>query len=126
MKKRVHDASENDRKCDGFTDSVAVHLRVSDRGREKGARATSVSSDLLHEKHAQLEKTKQNRMAVYHLTKKKKAEEIFTHHFSIVAISSNSNKLISTAISLPLAWFSFNIKDAVMKTREMFYIKNIF
>lgn len=54
--KHVHNASANDGECDGFTDCVASHLHVSDRGREKGVWVTSVSSDLSHEKHDLLEK----------------------------------------------------------------------
>lgn len=38
----------------------------------------------------------------------------------MLAISSNSSKLIRTAISLPLPLFSFNIKDAVMKTQHRY------
>lgn len=53
--KHVHNASENDGMCDVLTDCVADHLRVNDRGSEKGVRATSVSSDLSHEKHVLLE-----------------------------------------------------------------------
>lgn len=48
--KHVYNTGENDGKCDGFTDCVADHLRVRDRGREKGARMTSGSSDLLRNK----------------------------------------------------------------------------
>lgn len=66
--KHVHNASENDGTFDGFTDCVADHLRVSDRGREKGVRATSVSSDLSHEKHV-LNTEEKYRMAIYYLTK---------------------------------------------------------
>lgn len=54
--KHVYIASENDGKCDGFTDCVADHLRVSDRGREKGVWEASVSSDLSHEKNVLLER----------------------------------------------------------------------
>lgn len=47
---KCHHGDENFDKCNVFTDCVANHLCVSDKGREKGVRATSVSSDLSYEK----------------------------------------------------------------------------
>lgn len=44
--KKCHHGDKNDDKCDVFTDRVADHLRVNDKGREKDVRVTSVSSDL--------------------------------------------------------------------------------
>lgn len=47
---KCHHGDASFDKCKVFTDCVADHLCVSDKGREKCVRAKYVSSDLSHEK----------------------------------------------------------------------------
>lgn len=105
--------------------SKSVHLRISDRGREKGARGTSLLdlSDLTGHKTG---RTTKYWVAVYLFVRheKPKRERKQAHHISILAISSNSSKLISTAISLTSPLFSFNIKDTIIKdTTQTMYTR---